>query len=643
MLESTWTNHTGKSRIGVRLPGKRGFYVSAPLLGATLFLVAAVLAATVAIENEARIQVARSADILGKLQFMSQAILADSYNVLLQTKLEVMTKDFLERGYFDIDTQENDWKQSVKSNLQSYYIDNLGETLGLDIAAYAKAYSNVPGIDKCWVGHAGDYQSTPTTYDSSTNDGSIMVMAASYGERIECDVREPEGHLSVDILGRAYRVNIRVAKLYDTARWVILTTKGALNSGITGVPEPVASWSSSRWIRIKKTDNIPVNPQDSQNLQAIIEDWSRIMKWLGDRIISISNNYLSSSGLVGISLRELDIEKEENGKERGLMDFDISCAGEKQYRNCMPFRLKITLGDADCSKGGEPVMYGSESFYHLAEENRWWIKCGASACPQEFNEIMYQILKPIESVCVDYFAYVDSVYPVCRKWIAKEKSLTIKGVVEDDHEDYLATGSEHTQFRFKDQQPNVDVTTTKKNRLRCDKEGIGELKENDINVYKNNVIILLENIIMKFGVARVPGSSLKRWVDKGSVIRDLDDPTLKQIYKNIYGQGVFPKICFMGGIASSDECKKPEMSEKPQIEIWVDWDETRENCINMVDKLCQTFYNDPSLTAVPEYTETFCRNLFPRKEDAVGGYGRLRCAGKGDGIYIEIGPGDTTP
>ena len=621
--------------------GKKGFYVSAPLIGATLFLVAAVLAATVAIENEARIQVARSADVLGKLQFMSQAILADSYDVLLQTKLETMTRDFLEKEHFDMDTQEDNWKHAIKSNLQDYYISDLGETLGLNLEAYAEAYSNVPGIDKCKPDRVGGYQSTPSAYDSDTNDGTIMVVASSYGERVQCDVDEPEGNLSVDILGRAYRVNIRVARLYDVVRWVIITAKGALNSGMGGVPEPIASWSSPRWVRIKKADNTLVDPQKAQ-LQGIMEDWDRIMKWLSDRIVSVSNNYIRSTSQVGICLKELSIEKEENERERELTDFDISCVKEAQNRNCMPFRLKITLGDTDCSKGGEPPENAPNPFYHLRDEGRWTTSCGVSNnCPPRFEEVMYQIMSPVESVCVDYFAYTDSVYPVCKKWEAKEKSVTIKGVAKDDHENYVVTGSDQTNFRFKDQHPTVEVDNVKKNRLRCDNEGEGELKANDIDIYKDNVRFLLENLVMNYGVAQTPGSSIKRWVDKGSAIRDLNEPALKEVYKNIYGQGFLPTPCFMRGIRPSERCKNPETQEKPRVEIWMDWDEIRANCINKVDELCQALYSEPSLTAVPDYTETFCKNLFPEKEDVAGGYGRLRCTGKGAGTYIEIGTGDS--
>ncbi len=612
--------------------GKKGFYVSTPMVGTVLFLIAALIGATMMVENEARIQDSRSADVRGRHIFMTQAMLADSYDVLLQQTLEHLTAGFIREDYFDIDVREDNWQQSVKSNLIDHYIDELGDTLGLNVQAYAKAYENIPGIKECHVKRVGDYQSTPSAYNSESGDGTLMVISSSYGERIFCNASEPEGQIEVDIVGRPYRVSVRIPKLYDIIRWIIMTAKGAINSGHENIEEPIVSWESPRWLRVKAADNTLVDPSEGR-LEEIISNWDGIMDWFSDRMISVANSHVRSIGHVGISLEDFLVEGDEGGtEERGLEDFDISCVEEYAHRDCMPFRLKIRLGDTDCSKGGEPPENTENPFYYPVGEEQV-VRCGGKSCPEVNDIIEKEIMRPFDSVCIFYHAYTDSVYPVCKRWQAKEKSVIFKGALKDDSRNYVVAGYNMTLFKFKDQHPDVDVSNVKEDRLTC------EMGTEEYDFYKDNVRRLLEGLTIKIGSRQVAGSPIRRWVDLGSSLERIEEQKLNEIYKNVYGQGVLPMPCFIKGVKPSLKCTSAEAEEKPRIEMEVDWEETRMNCINRINDLCQGLCGG---NALPDYTETFCKSLFPEREDVVGGYGRLMCdCNQPDGTFIEVGAGSS--
>ena len=595
--------------------GNRGFMMSAGLIGTVIFLLAAVVGITIAGENEARIEIARSSETTGKLQFIAEAIMADSYDVLLQSNLEIITTEFMGDEY-DINTEE-DWQQSFKSNMISYYLDNLGEALGMNMQAYAEAYSVMPNVDKCVIDTVEGAQSNPTVTDSDEGDGTIKARGHSYGERIKCSSIDPPGEVIVDIAGRYYRLNLRIPHLYDVGKWVASTAKTALNSGIEamGIIEPIAGWESSKWHIVKKTDNTMEDASDA-SLEAIIVDWERKMLGFSDRILGVSNEYIKNSdtglGYVGISLTNFEVTGEADKYE--LNDFEVSCVadGVGAYRNCMPFRLQIILGETECSIGTEPEN-SKNPFYSLKEFSA---RCGVASCSQSIKEVLKEIIRPLGSVCVDYYAVTDSVYPVCKKWEGKARSVVMKGSVKDDNKDYTVLGQNQTEFNFKDQQPNILPNTISDHRLKC---ASGDA---DGEIYKDNARRLLEKMQIKIGLGSDVGTTLRRWVDKGSFMTPIDDENLIDIYKTIYGQGILPIPCFTFGAKEDSKCILPEWSERPKVEMTIDWDDTRSNCINKVNELCNAVCGG---TAIQSNTESFCASLFP--DDRVGGgKGNLKCS-----------------
>lgn len=605
--------------------GKKGFFVSTPLVGAVLFLTAALIAVTISVENDAKIGVARSAQANDKLEFMSQAIQADSYDVLLQQNLERLTTEFMQ-GYFNINAEET-WRQSLRSNIVEYFSKALGPTLGLDIRAYAQAYSNIPGVEECKVEQAEGGLSRADVYDSpaegAESDGTMVARGYSYGQSISCRSFDPEGNLKVDIGGRYYRINVRVPKLYDLAKSVISTAKAALNGNIAGIAEPIASWTADKWAIVTKADNKLVYP--TVRLDEIVDAWSRLMDtWFASMVTDIMNDEIRENNM-GISLSEFAVKQEKEEAYKLTEDFEVSCDAENKagiYRNCMPFRLSVVLGDTQCA-GMEPPENAQNPFYNLKSLS---MTCGMGNCQGALRDAMKSILAPFGSVCVSYYEYEDSVYPVCKKWKAKAKSVLIKGALTDDNPEYVLTGQDNSVFRFKDQQPDVAVTSLQATRLKCEFDAADPNGDNDR--YRDNVRMLLQNLEVSIGVSDAGPNSVKRWMDTGSSLTPVSDDTLRGIYENIYGHGVMPTPCFkesdFGPYTSAKAGPKCYDQNVPRVDMRIDWDDVRVLCESRINNLCNAYCGG---VALDTNAAEFCESMFPPEGVVGGGSGMLRCKG----------------
>gem|GEM_PF-2881793 len=626
------------------LKTRKGFYTATPLLGTVIFLTAALLAALLVVENDATIAKIRATDDQDKLQFIAGVIMADSYNVLLQYSLESLTSKFLKDDYFDINTNESDWQHSVKNNLENHYLANLGPTLGLNAQAYAKAYESMPDVDKCEVVPEEEFSSETATKNSDRGDGTIEVRSMTLGERVRCTSLDPEGNVTVDITGRYYRVNIRVPTLYEMARWTILKAKEIINTGAADIPEPIAKYSSGRWVAINKDDNKLQKPGDV-NLRDIADDWDSLMNnWLSGIVKDLVSTEAQNRGYTGMSLVEF-LVKQEKERVYNLSDFEVSCAeidkaaNPSSYRNCMPVRVHTKMGDKECS-GMEPPKTPDNSnpnpLYNL-QSGSLYLTCSGGSCPGGMTSVMKEILAPLGSVCLNYYNYVDSVHPVCKKWEGKAKSVLLKGVLEDDNANYVYSGDTETTFRFKDPLQNTNTDSIKSMRLKCG-ENPGrdpEKNQEDIDLYKENVRVLLTNMDIKIGAGKDPNSEVILWSDKGSSISSVQNQDLRDMYGDIYGHSALLMTCFLGEVISDQKCSNQALKEKPRMQIQLDWDEVRANCINRINDLCDGLCGG---SAVSSYTDSFCKSLFPPEGENHGARGLLVCSGKPScgNTYVQI-------
>ncbi len=607
--------------------GKKGFYVSSPLVGTLIFLISALIVATITTENNARINVARGSEDYSSLQFIAQAIIADSYNVFLQEKLEQITEDFLNSGTFDMpstSSSDSGWGTKLREALITTYLDKLGKMLGLDIKAYDKAYSEMPGIKQCASPSAVGESLSGLTLEKSPDESGFLVRGFSYGQMVTCKSQDPEGEVVVDILGRYYRINIRLPELYEVARMVISFVKGALDMGTSEIEEPVATWETLRWTRIDKVKNTPIDAEEHTPIEGLISNWEGLMhNWFPNEIKRVVNQRISEMQLLGLHLDEISIEPEE---EYDINHFEISCVEDHvgDRRNCLPFRTSILLGSSSC-EGTEPPKGGTNPFYTLGRDDLFSLTCNSAQCPQNFRATMVQILQPLGDVCIDYYADADSVYPICKKWEGKPKSLIIRAAVSDDNPKYQVRGYDKTTFRFMDQHPNVDVKRVKDHKLTCN---TGE----DMERYKDNTMRLLENLQIRIGTAF--SDNHRKWQDKGSTIKGIVDENLRAAYQNLYGKygkGGMPIPCFTSGVSSSDQCKR-EREGRPRIDINVNWNGVRANCINRANDLCASWCGG---TVNPDTVDTFCKAMFPDTPWG-GGAGKLFCNCGGGQQQVEV-------
>ena len=165
---------------------RKGFYVYSPVMGAVIFLIAAGMAYVMSQEHQVQTDLASASDFNGRLIFVSEAILADSFDNLLQHKLERFTIDFLDKDHLEINP-DKDWKANIRDDLVDYYKYGLGDTLGLQLETYVEAYGKISGMDGCSVNITSDeFYESPNVYESDEGDGTIKARALSLGKQIRC-------------------------------------------------------------------------------------------------------------------------------------------------------------------------------------------------------------------------------------------------------------------------------------------------------------------------------------------------------------------------------------------------------------------------------------------------------------------------
>ncbi len=619
--------------LGSAPPGRKGFYVSAPLLGTIIFLIAAVLAVLMAVENETMIRTATSSAGQDKLQFIASAIMADSYNVLLQHNLENLTGDFLDNEYNEVSTGEGDWKLGLRNKLVKYYSDSLGEALGVDVGAYAEAYSQMPTVSACTVVTVEGAYSDPSATDSPDGDGTLVVRGHSTGERINCSSREPDATIIVDITDRYYRVNVRLPDLYSLAKQVLGAAKGAMNSGSEGIDEPIAKWEGPRWAVVKISDNTLTSDErfsktaDFDLGAGLAAEWKNWMEYVSKQIRFIEEGKILSSGMVGMKIDEFNIS-EETGGEYELKDFEVSCIpqdaeGSAEKRGCMPFKTTAYLGRGCATSEGEPID-GVESFYYIKELKA---SCGGSSCKPEVERILKEMAAPAGKVCIGFYDGLDPVLPVCKEWQAKAKAALMKGALKDDNPKYVLEGRDMTVFKFQDMQYNIDSARVKDARLKCNEGGADEAS------YKANVKSLMASLKLKIGAVKVSATS-ERWGDKNTPIVEPVDGNLKSMYESVFEKGGTPAVCYYGGVSDGVTTKPgcSQDSRKPSINLNFDWSEARGACRSKVDELCNALCGGG---AESTHSETFCKGMFPEGGYS-GGKGMIKCTGCGKETEIRV-------
>lgn len=587
---------------------KRGFYVYSPVMGAVIFLIAAGMAYVISQEHQVQADLASASDFNGRLIFVSEAILADSFDNLLQHKLERFTIDFLDHDYLDI-IPDRDWKSNLRDDLVDYYKYGLGDTLGLQLETYVEAYGKIAGMDGCSVNITSEeFYESSNVYESDEGDGTIKARTLSLGRQIRCKSKDPPGETVVDILGRYYRINVRVASLFGVGRFAVQKAKEAMNHGIEYMnnQDPIATWESGRWMKVDLLSN-KVTEGDIA-MTGLIDSWVNIMEqWFSKGIMGVTNSEAEAQGFLGIKMESFEIEAEDG--EYDIDDFEVSCVADEEFRNCMPNLVVITIGEEECSSGIEPK--GGNPYYRMTSKV---VTDGKGYIP-EVDAIWKRVFSPLQNVCIEY-AGLDRVWEVCKRWEAKPKSVVFKGEVNDDNVEYMPTESEDISFKFKNLHSNVYTDEIEDQRIQCGEGG------RDYGIAEENMDNLLRNLFIMVGSSEGPGLSL--WIDKGSKISSIDGGGLKDVYKDMVEVGYLPKVWFRGGVEKAKDFDESKYGSKPLIQPKIIWEPVWRRCKDpkTLDELCS------ALGAGTHLEDTFCDDLFNPRGGSGGSRGTLRCTGR---------------
>ena len=601
-----------------KVPSKKGMFSATPFLGAIIFLIVAGIAVVIVGENEARLEIARSTYANGRLQFIAQSIMADSYNVLLQRSLEEGTIDFMKKEY-NINTQEG-WEDGLRQSLASHYAKTMGDDLGVDLEAYGIAYKNIPNVKDCTVESVAEGFALPSVEASWSEEPTLVAQTVSFGQKITCVGREPPRSVSVDIVGRRYNIDIRLPKLYEVATKLIEKAKAAINGQgeSLGITEPVAEFKSSKWVLVKTTDNLPSDPSYG-GLENIVTNWKGVASGFASRFKTYARDFIANDmNEEAITLSEFLVVGED-GKELILENFEVACkGGDIDMRNCIPFRIDAVIGNGGCPWGEAPENKNNP-VHSVKSFNP---RCDDKSCASAATEALKKMVAPLGNLCINYYASADSVYAACKAWIAKPRSIELKGTLSDT--EYTVGDNEITEFKFTDEHSNVRTQTLSETRLTCREGTEGS------EVYKDNVGRVLEKVVIKIGAAKGKLSERVRWEDKGSVVSQISNAQLVQIYEETYGKDTKPIVCFddNSGVESDPTCESADYLNKPRIELSVDWSAARTECNVRANDLCSALGGGSVKSSAS--AQSFCKSLFPEisagEKLVSGGKGVLQCS-----------------
>ena len=625
------------------LQSKKGFYASAPLMGAIIFLIAASVAFFFHNESLAQTDLARAGAIQTTLLFISQAILADSYNALLQSEFEHLTTEFLEGedGESHLINPGGNWKSNLGDELIRKYGTSLKSGIGADATLYVDAYNDYSGIDYCAV--VSSEVVSPlflqSVFESEEDDGTIKTRAYSFGESVECIANDPQGRTKVEIRGRYYQIDIRVIGLFEVAKFSIVKAKETLDHGADIFDAGIkARWSSPRWYSVNDFSNTirEAAPDDEEaiEMEGLIEAWEKAAKTFSSLIKKSAKNEANKK-FKGIVLGDFNVKVNHRGpysdEEYDIKDFRVACSKDNagEYRNCMPEFTHIILGDEKCENGGVPLHTGSRPYYKVKGEHRG---SGGGELRGDITLFLTRIFKPLGYACYD----IERSDPrgVCRKWETKPGDVGFEGTVTDDAERYTPSGADKISFNFMGQYPNVNTADITENLLDCrDRYAFGG--ENDKELWENNMKELLGGL--EIDVVTVEQKGLWGWVDQNSKINgDSLETRLKNIYNDVVARvresaSFVPVVEFetgRGGIKNKEDIEVGI----PRVKIWISWDAVLGKCEGVrdirggkgeADLLCDTLC-DSRIKGTSGSVETgkkkeFCRNLVDK------GFGRLEC------------------
>ncbi|MBN2517596.1 MAG: hypothetical protein JXB14_02005 [Candidatus Altiarchaeota archaeon] len=586
-------------------------------MGALIFLISASVAFFFHNESLAQIDLSRAENTQSTLIFISQAILADSYNTLLQSEFEKLTLEFLEAT----DTEPHyvnptgDWKENLADGLAKKYGSGMKSGIGADASLYAHAYSEYAGIDYC------DVKSSPsvaplflhTVFESEKNDGTIKAKAYSYGESVECVSRDPEGRTEVEILGKYYQIDIRLIGLFDMAKFSVIKARDGLDYGSDFLPDaPTAHWKSSKWYRVDAVQNkvfLPLGAtrrEEPYSMGELVKDWVAKAETFSRLLIQKTMQEAQLRNYRDMYLDSFTVRAEDGNYDIG--DFEVSCVRDENgiSGNCMPDFTYIVIGDKECMDGGKR-LHENVPYYKVEGSHK--AKSGSTTTKGYIEEFLTDILSPLGYACyyIDRLSYAAE---VCNEWEAKPIAAVFEGSVVDGDPSYNPGASSQATFNFVGRSPSVKTDDIRGNVLKCSSGGYEK------GIWESNIRELLSGLELK--VKSQKSGSFYTWTNDGSKINDgVLGERLKSMYNNVIAEAkeqtsFVPVVEFEGGSRIENTEK---VSDVPTARVDVEWSEVLARCIGEVGKpkvdiLCTKLCSGSGYTTgIAKERRQFCEDL----------------------------------
>jgi|GEM_PF-2506518 len=402
----------------MKMKNRKGFAVSAPMMGIVMFLIVAGVAYFIISEDE---QQTASVPEDNQLIFISQSIQADYYNTLLQNTLEAETVRFLEEEQHRIDPDAN-FMTNLGDGLRRALEGPLNEIVNRDVSStYAEAYSRREGIDCEARVSAGGYVSFVTL--TLQEDGSLIVNAVTTGQEIRCTSQEPATSTVVNLEARGYQIGVRVGEYHDLA---IAAIKGA-NAQLDVIAGHVVG---DAW-------KLP----DDQNAKAAVKaNWDAMTRSIYGLGGGPEDLYVEPGSI---------LVRSRDGDPYTIDELTYACDGSvgyEQRRNCRPDDLTVTIGEEGCEDDQEEVDVTAQVQNVEIEANV--VGVGFTfVIPKEILEqalgkltdkLEDAVAAGLDKACLDY----ESSTKICRDFVGKPSSASIQGVILEEGQGFIPAGIE---------------------------------------------------------------------------------------------------------------------------------------------------------------------------------------------------------
>jgi hypothetical protein len=621
---------------------KKGFYATTPLVGTLIFVIAAAIAILFTTENTTQIDLATSSDAHGKMIFVGEAILADSFTNLMQKEVEKIVVDFISGDEPVNINPGKSWENNLRDVLVNRIKTDMDEDMEGILEAYSDAYTGLPGHVRCRTENTESSKMLPSFDEIPDGDGTIWVRAFTFGKNINCTSEDPPSTTIVNFWDREYMINVRIINLFKAAVAVIDMAIDAIDNpnmakATNGEVYIRGEMSSSKWKNVEEGNNKIVKEDSDNQMQLLIDDWFEKVKFLKQRITNIlpAEQTIFADFILGGFSAGFD-------ESKGIDAFRVSClqTGDSHTRSCASKYFSLLLGNKACSDTSWQVylpLHLHDPFFRIVEFSaRYYIENEAGSTrkmgiqySRQVDLLMRSIFSNLGYACVNMDETVKyGAYGVCKEWAGVPEEIKFNGSIIDSNPEFNPTTSDSIGFNF--------VSTY--SPLGYAGEGLEctdlETGRNEMSTYLTNLFSILE---VKIGYTAQVG----KWKDLGSSLvetkADSGDTWILDMFRDTAKGAPLPLVEFNGDAPSyiKPAHESQYYGNERIVKTSIDWSSFTEACKNtrFINDLCTTVC-ESNPKSIASNIANFCGSI--AETGTTGSSGMLQCKCSGGDRYLSM-------